>query len=75
MNPSPNACADHEAESSFWIPLRLGPPAGASEGLAEHLAAEMARRWRAGERPLAEEFLAGTPELRDRPGGAVRLIY
>jgi serine/threonine protein kinase len=34
----------------------------------------MARRWRQGERPLAEEYLALHPELRDQPEAALELI-
>ena len=49
--------------------------ATASDHLASRLVKEMARRWRAGERPRAEEFLDEYPELGDRPESAVRLIY
>jgi serine/threonine protein kinase len=43
-------------------------------GLAERLAEEMARRWRAGERPPAEEFLARHPELAAHPEAALELV-
>jgi serine/threonine protein kinase/Flp pilus assembly protein TadD len=45
------------------------------EELVERLAAEMSRRWRRGERPLAEEYLARYPQLADCPEAAVELIY
>jgi tetratricopeptide (TPR) repeat protein len=44
-------------------------------GVAVRLAAEMARRWRTGERPLAEEFLARHPALWQQPESAVDLVY
>jgi serine/threonine protein kinase/predicted Zn-dependent protease len=54
------------------------PPAGVSadglQGLTERLAEEMARRWRAGEEPPAEEYLARHPELGGRPEAALELI-
>jgi serine/threonine protein kinase/lipoprotein NlpI len=43
--------------------------------LAERLVDEMARRWQAGERPGAEEFLGRYPELRAHPETAADLIY
>jgi serine/threonine protein kinase/Flp pilus assembly protein TadD len=53
------------------------PPGTTDEGstLSERLAQEMAERWRQGERPLAEHFLARHPELRAQPEAAVDLIY
>ena len=48
------------------------PPEGSP---AAGLAAEMARRWRQGERPPAEEFLAAHPHLADDPDAVVRLVY
>jgi serine/threonine protein kinase/Flp pilus assembly protein TadD len=42
--------------------------------LAERLAADMARRWRKGERPRVEEYLAEYPQLRDQPEAALELI-
>src|SRR5690348_2052340 len=44
-------------------------------GDAERLAEEMAGRWRRGERPTADEYLARLPGLRDDPEAAVELIY
>jgi serine/threonine protein kinase/Tfp pilus assembly protein PilF len=41
---------------------------------ASQLAGEMAARWRRGERPLAEEFLAQHAELLDTPPAAIKLI-
>src|SRR5262245_32084328 len=46
-----------------------------SSGLADRLAEDLARRWRAGERPAVEDYLARYPELADRPEAAVELIY
>jgi serine/threonine protein kinase/tetratricopeptide (TPR) repeat protein len=43
--------------------------------LAAQLVAEMIRRWRQGERPLPEEFLARHPELWEHPEAAADLIY
>src|SRR5438046_3188859 len=39
------------------------------------LVAEMIQRWRQGERPVAEDFLAWHPELWDHPAAAAELIY
>jgi eukaryotic-like serine/threonine-protein kinase len=43
--------------------------------LAAQLISEMTRRWRAGERPLPEEFLSRHPELWEQPEAAADLIY
>ncbi len=43
--------------------------------LAERLAAQMAQRWQAGERPLAEEYLSAHPQLAECPEAAAELIY
>jgi tetratricopeptide (TPR) repeat protein len=43
--------------------------------LAAKLVWEMIQRWRQGERPLAEEFLARHPQLWDHPEAAADLIY
>jgi serine/threonine protein kinase/Tfp pilus assembly protein PilF len=40
----------------------------------EHLAEDMAERWRKGERPLVEEYLALHPELWNLPDAALELI-
>src|SRR5436305_769320 len=50
-------------------------PVEPAEALVERLAAEMAERWRAGERPVSEEYLAHYPQLREQPEAAVELIY
>jgi serine/threonine protein kinase len=47
----------------------------AAEALAAALVGEMTARWRQGDRPLAEEFLAPYPELRDHPEAAIDLVY
>jgi serine/threonine protein kinase/tetratricopeptide (TPR) repeat protein len=43
--------------------------------LATRLAADMAGRWRRGERPQAEDYLDAHPELRERAEAAAYLIY
>jgi serine/threonine protein kinase/tetratricopeptide (TPR) repeat protein len=73
MEPAPGPSFDPRSAVEFF-PGSLefaGPPAD----LGGRLAAEMARRWRAGERPRAEEFLARHPELADDPEAAVDLVY
>src|SRR3954468_11273392 len=47
----------------------------AAEALAAELVGEMIRRWRQGERPLPEDFLARHPGLREHPQAAADLIY
>jgi serine/threonine protein kinase/Tfp pilus assembly protein PilF len=42
--------------------------------LVERLAEEMTQRWRRGERPLVEEYLARHPALREHPEAALELI-
>jgi len=46
-----------------------------ASALADCLAEELAGRWRAGERPTVEEYLARFPELSRQPGPALELIY
>jgi serine/threonine protein kinase len=46
-----------------------------AEALAATLVADMIRRWRTGDRPLPEEYLARHPELAERPEAAADLIY
>jgi serine/threonine protein kinase/tetratricopeptide (TPR) repeat protein len=48
---------------------------GDEDHLIEHLADNMSRRWRLGERPLAEEFLHLYPHLWDQPEAALELVY
>lgn len=43
--------------------------------LVDRLAQELNRRWHAGERPHAEEYLARHPDLAGEPAAAVELIY
>ena len=43
--------------------------------LVERLADELARCWRAGERPVVEDYLALYPELSKRPDAVAELIY
>jgi serine/threonine protein kinase/tetratricopeptide (TPR) repeat protein len=47
----------------------------AAEALAARLVGEMIERWRRGERPLAEEFLARHPGLGEHPEPAADLVY
>jgi eukaryotic-like serine/threonine-protein kinase len=44
-------------------------------GLAARLVEEMAAAWRAGSRPLAEEFLARHPSLGHSVEAVVQLVY
>ena len=60
-------------ESDSWPSVAFSD--GGHSPLAARLAADMARRWRHGERPLAEDYLARHPELRDRPEDDVDLVY
>jgi hypothetical protein len=43
--------------------------------LVERLADELARRWRAGERPVVEDYLTRHPDLIHHPEAAAELIY
>jgi tetratricopeptide (TPR) repeat protein len=47
---------------------------GAAQELVERLADEMTGRWRRGERPCAEEYLAACPELAADPEAALELV-
>jgi serine/threonine protein kinase/lipoprotein NlpI len=49
-------------------------PAVPAQPFVEELAAEMARRWRQGEKPTTEEFLDRHPALRQQPEAAFHLI-
>jgi serine/threonine protein kinase/Tfp pilus assembly protein PilF len=64
---------DHPHSERFHG-LPRSPLAPGLATLAEHLAEEMAQRWRRGERPLVEEFLARHPELGRHEEAAVQLI-
>ncbi|HVK13004.1 MAG TPA: serine/threonine-protein kinase [Gemmataceae bacterium] len=51
------------------------PPSDPSAAaLVEQFAEEMVRRWRAGDRPLAEEYLDRHPDFWHRPAAALELI-
>src|SRR5437868_7666583 len=61
---------------SCLVPVQPAPlTRAAAEALASELIGEMVRRWRQGERPLPEEFLARHPGLREHPEAAADLIY
>jgi hypothetical protein len=59
--------------SAPW-PTPPGEGPAAREGLVEHLAEEMARRWQQGDRAPAEEYLARHPELWGQPEAALELV-
>jgi serine/threonine protein kinase len=46
-----------------------------AERLVECLAEEMAHRWRVGERPCVEDYLARHPQLCEQPEAALELLY
>lgn len=54
--------------------LAVAGPPGIAASQASQLAGQMAERWRRGERPLAEEFLAQHAELLETPPAAIKLI-
>ncbi len=51
------------------------PASDRAASLSERLAAELAERWRRGERPCAEEYLQRYPDLWRDPEAAADLIY
>src|SRR5262245_62175293 len=59
------------------LPTDREPPAppARAETAAAKLVEEMVRRWRAGERPLAEDFLARHPDLAQDPEAVADLVY
>jgi hypothetical protein len=59
---------------SPFLPSAPLPDGGDALALVERLAEEMAQRWRAGERPGAEEYLARHPRLEGCPEAALELI-
>jgi serine/threonine protein kinase/Tfp pilus assembly protein PilF len=71
MNPISPPSVDRSAGA---FPL-ADPPVLGIDALVERLVQEMAQRWRAGQRPVAEEYLARYPELGQHPGAATELIY
>src|SRR6184192_3993174 len=77
-------CHSHGSYRSYESDIRMQicadpPPTSltrdAAAALASERAAEMIRRWRQGERPVAEEFLARHPQLWEHPEVAADLIY
>jgi serine/threonine protein kinase/TolA-binding protein len=72
MNLLPGPASDPRSGDSF---SDTPPFADGEASLAVRLAGEMARCWRRGERPRAEDFLARHPELWDDPDNAVDLVY
>jgi serine/threonine protein kinase len=73
-NRAPNSTAwPRKGPQSEGVSRRARPDR--AEALAERLAGELAAAWRAGERPLVEDYLARHPELAQRPEAAARLIY
>jgi serine/threonine protein kinase/Flp pilus assembly protein TadD len=63
------------SQQSFGSPPRRSSEHPEADSLAVLLAEKMARRWKQGERPLAEEFLNVHPELWHNPEAAADLIY
>jgi serine/threonine protein kinase len=61
------------SSSERAAPVPLTPEAAAA--LAARLVWEMIQRWRQGERPLPEDFLARYPDLWQHPEAAADLIY
>ena len=55
-------------------PAPLGPGKAEALALVERLAEDMTERWRKGEQPLAEEYLARHPQLWDLPEAALQLV-
>ena len=51
------------------------PSSPSDSSLTDRLADELGRAWRAGERPIVEDYLARHPELLDRPEQTIELIY
>jgi tetratricopeptide (TPR) repeat protein len=64
-----------KALSASSTVTRLASGSEAGEPVLERVLAEMASRWRQGERPLAEEYLARYPELGQQREVALELIY
>src|SRR5437016_1183384 len=50
-------------------------PVEQAVGLASHLAEELARAWRLGERPCAEDFLRRAPGLAEHPHAAALVVH
>ena len=67
------ACNHNSGSTIIW-PLP-DAAAAATDSLVELIAADMARRWREGQRPWAEEYLVLHPQLWNQPEKALELIY
>jgi serine/threonine protein kinase len=63
------------ADLSSKMACPLDPPGPETELLVECLAEEMGQRWRDGERPCVEDYLARHPQLREQPEAALELLY
>jgi serine/threonine protein kinase/lipoprotein NlpI len=62
--------------ASPHVPAARSPSSHCSfDSLVERLAADLVQRWRAGERPLVEEYLSRHPELWAQPEAATELIF
>ena len=61
--------------ASTWHLGRLDPEADGGDAFAEGLAADMADRWRRGERPLVEEYLQRYPFLVSQLEALLVLVY
>ena len=67
---------DRVADSSLPLsPLHAETRGEGRIALVDQLAADMASRWEAGERPIAEEYLNRHPFLWSEPEQAIQLIY
>jgi tetratricopeptide (TPR) repeat protein len=55
-------------------PTAVAPPSETDSSAVDALVGALVARWRAGERPLVEDFLDQRPELWDRPEAALELI-
>lgn len=62
------------SEAAGAPPLSRETPSAEVSALVEHLAEEMTRRWRKGERPLVEEYLGLHPQLPNSPEDVLELI-
>jgi serine/threonine protein kinase/Tfp pilus assembly protein PilF len=70
MAVSPESMHD-EISTTEFCPERTGGVLPDADLFIE----EMDRRWRAGERPLAENYLNRSPDLWDKPDDALEIIY
>ena len=70
-SPLTPSCSDQVPRSSSALPAGVGD----AEALVARLSEEMARRWRQGECPVVEQFLARHAELGNQPEAVLDLIY